>query len=103
MTSDNATCTVCSKIFRPRMTYQTEARGDVARFYCSLPCRAGQTPSAVRCDVCGTAFALTFAYQASRDPRDPARTRYACSEACKQKTTAATTTTVAPPTAATSL
>ena len=95
MSIESASCTVCGKSFRPRMSYQTEASASGPRFYCSLPCRAGQTAqSAVRCDVCGTSFTLTFAYQAARDARDPnGRTRYACSETCKQKATAPTTTT----------
>ncbi len=90
MSTESATCTICGKAFRPRLHYQTEA-GEQTRFYCSLPCRAGQTAQGkVRCDTCGDAFELTFAYQAARDPQG--RTRYACSEACKQK---ATTTTAA--------
>ncbi|MDP2340070.1 MAG: ParA family protein [Deltaproteobacteria bacterium] len=92
MSTETAVCSVCSKAFKPRMNYQSEGE----RFYCSLPCRAGHSAStSTKCDVCGTSFALTFAYQASRDPRDPARTRYACSETCKHKM-AATTTTTAP-------
>ncbi len=91
-TTPAATCSVCGKAFKPRMTYQTELLepGNGARYFCSLPCRAGsaasapgQAPQTVRCDVCATPFVVTFAYQASRDASG--RTRYACSETCKHQ------------------
>jgi chromosome partitioning protein len=89
------TCTVCSKSFIPRMSYQTEATTTGPRFYCSLPCRAGagQAGATVACDVCGTAFAVTYAFQASRQP--DGTTRYICSDGCRQK--AATPIKAAPP------
>ena len=79
------TCTVCSKSFLPRMSYQTEAATSGPRFYCSLPCRAGagQAGATVKCDVCGTGFAVTYAYQASR--LADGDTRYVCSDPCRQK------------------
>ena len=83
------TCTVCSKSFIPRMSYQTEATTSGPRFYCSLPCRAGagQAGATVSCDVCGTGFSVTYAYQASR--LADGGTRYVCSDTCRQRTVVA--------------
>jgi len=91
------TCTVCSKSFIPRMSYQTEATTTGPRFYCSLPCRAGagQAGATVKCDVCGTGFAVTYAYQASR--LADGGTRYVCSEPCRQKNVVKLVTPPAPP------
>jgi chromosome partitioning protein len=92
MTVLECSCSVCGKSFKPRMSYQTEAVADGgARYYCSLPCRAGQTQQHVNCDVCKRSFVLTFAYQAARDTQG--HTRYLCSEPCRQ----AATTKKAPP------
>lgn len=91
------TCTVCSKSFIPRMSYQTEATTTGPRFYCSLPCRAGagQAGATVGCDVCGTRFAVTYAYQASRQP--DGSTRYICSDTCRQRSTVVKAAPAAPP------
>lgn len=86
MTQSDCTCSVCGKAFKPRMSYQTDAKDGVTAYYCSLPCRAGQTAQSVRCDVCSTTFSLTYAYQAQRDAQGA--TRYVCSDACKKKATA---------------
>ena len=78
-------CSVCSKPFVPRISYQIERHASgVTRAYCSLPCRASaQTSSgAARCSVCEQGFTLTFAYQAQRTASG--QIRYVCSEVCKQ-------------------
>lgn len=69
------------------MSYQLEQTASGPRAYCSLPCRAGQTTTGATCSVCSTGFAVTYAWQASRQP--DGSNRYLCSEACRTSLTAA--------------
>lgn len=95
MTTSECSCSVCGKSFKPRMSYQTDAAAGGTRYYCSLPCRAGQgTQQNVRCSVCATSFTLTFAYQAARDTSG--KTHYFCSETCRHKATQPSTATTKP-------
>lgn len=81
-------CSVCSKSFVPRFSYQTEAGG--SRHFCSVGCRApelGRSRAAAvtaaaqhNCAVCGKAFEMRFAYQVVAGPSGR---RVVCSENCR--------------------
>jgi chromosome partitioning protein len=92
-----ACCSVCSKQFVPRFTYQIEAgsAGKPARYFCSIACRAPElraapkvrAPSAVEsmqhaCTVCGKRVDVRYAFQVVALAR--AR-KVVCTEPCRAK------------------
>ncbi len=90
-------CSVCSKSFVPRFTYQIDAedRGREPRYFCSVACRAPElkvaprprTPSQVDsmlhlCAICERRFEIRYAFQVVA----VAKTRkVVCSEPCRAK------------------
>lgn len=71
-------CSVCGRPFTPRLAFHTEAQGEQARYFCSLPCRA--TPDgAPSCSVCGEPVVVRYAFQVIERRGER---QYACSEAC---------------------
>src|SRR5262245_53849572 len=85
-------CSVCSKSFVPRFTYQAEASDSVEpRYFCSIACRAPELTTRQHgntsghsglhaCMVCAKRFEMRFAFQVVVTPRTR---RVVCSEACR--------------------
>jgi chromosome partitioning protein len=82
-------CSVCSKSFVPRFSFQTEDTSGGARHYCSQACRmvelrasesSARQPGVHPCTVCNKTFALRFAFQVVTIAH---KRHVVCSEACK--------------------
>lgn len=99
-------CSVCSKSFVPRFTYQTDSSasvaGEAARYYCSIACRAPElrtngsgggnskaAPSEAslhQCAVCDGRFEIRYAFQVVANGKSR---RVVCSEPCRAELLAA--------------
>lgn len=89
-----AACSVCSKSFVPRFTFQTEsASSGEVRHFCSVACRAPELKPGAKarpenatdtslhaCASCSKRFELRYAYQVVAAGR---QRRVVCSEACR--------------------
>ena len=81
--SQGKTCTVCSKSFTIRFSYQVQRTTDEIVYFCSQNCqeRHLRADSQTQCSECEKSFELLYAYQ---QMNLDGVTRFFCSEACRR-------------------
>jgi chromosome partitioning protein len=94
MNQRRVACSVCSKSFAPRFTYQIEVVEEAPRYYCSVACRTPElrqarkrpvsslNPALHPCAVCERRFEIRYAFQVVALAK--AR-KVVCSEQCRAK------------------
>jgi chromosome partitioning protein len=78
-----ATCSVCSKSFTPKFSFQVQRSGSGTTWYCSQACheQALFRTKLQSCSACGTEFEVKFAYQMAFIQGSR---QYFCSNECRQ-------------------